>query len=616
MRGILYLLPLCLCCLSCFARAAPVVPLLAGPAPASSLRPLARPAGPGISNKLERAPGAFALSSQLRASQSPSSAPTPAPDPAGIDDPPPAAHPETDNVSPDWQTFHAPAHGLTLSCPPGWLFFEWTQADALHQDMSAQGRDDIVHLLMKLQFTVQPSTLLGFGFAFPQEPPVWLHANNVVVEVFPTRGLTMYEFGQSAAAALDRQIGTDVDDFDLVTRLRPQREETISIRFRGELPAPATSQSVLAGARTAGWQVILLSPDAKHLLVLTFTVLGEQFAELEPLLTEMVHRIRWTDDARDVELGAGPVTITNRPMVVYNEPASFSPIIGKIEAGKPFSILERDFTGNWWRVSYGGQPGWVSDPIAAANMPDAPVAVPVAMIDRRVSVRSGPGANNPVIGLAVAGQQFLITGRNAAGDWWQIDKNGQTGWVFGELINPVDAGGVQVAVVKFPSPPMLPVTEALMTVNRPLNVRVGPDSSYPIVGETVPGRRYLITGRNAAGDWWQIDEDGRIGWVYGELAELVNAGNVQVVVRYPLPPLLPATEAVLTFNRRMNVYGGPGSRFPVIDTTVPGYQYPVTGRNVVGNWWQIDNHGQPGWVFGQFVNTVEQTEEVQQAPDP
>ena len=410
---------------------------------------------------------------------------------------------------------------------------------------------------------------------------------------------------------LDRQVGIDVDSFDLVTRLRPYRVEAVSIRFRGAVPAPTTSQSVLAGTRTAGWQTVLLSPDSEYLLVLTFNVRGEQFEELEPLLTEVVRRVQWANDHRGSEPGPGPVLITNRTMYVHNEPASFSPIIGKVDAGKQFSIMERDFTGNWWRISYGGQPGWVSDRLVAANIPDAPLAVPVAMIDRRVNVRSGPGTGNRVIGVAVPGQQFLITGRNVEGDWWQIDDNGQPGWVFGELVTPVDVGGVHVAVVKFPIPPLLPVTEALMTVNRRLNVRGGPHSGYPIIGAAVPGRQYLITGRNAAGDWWQIDDNGRPGWVHGGLVELVNAGNVQVVARFPIPPLLPATEAVLTFSRRMNVYGGPGGRFPVIDTTVPGYQYPITGRNVVGSWWQIDNHGQPGWVFGQFVTAVEQAEDVQ-----
>ena len=610
MRAILYLVPLCLFCLGWSPRAAPESPLLAD---STAVRRGAFPAsyrGPETSGLLDATLDDIAHATRFRSSQSPSPTSTPTPDDSVSEVLPLSASPKTFKTSADWQAFDDTANGLTIYFPPEWLFFDGTQAATLQQEMQALGRPDIVNLLMELHATLQSNSLIGFGFAFPQDPPDFLHANSVVVEIFPANELTLYEFGQGAAAALDRQIGIDVDSFDLVTRLRPRREEAVSIRFLGPVPAPTTSQSILTGARTTGWQVVLQSPDAENLLVLTFSILGETFEELEPLLADMVRRVQWADDHRGSVTEVGPVTITNRTLYVHNEPAPFSPIIGKVAAGKQFSILERDFTGNWWRISYHGQPGWVSDPLAAASIPDAPVSVPVAMIERRVNVHSGPGANNPVIGLAVAGQQYLITGRNQAGDWLQIDKNGQPGWVFGELVTSVAEGGVQVAVVRFPAPSLLPVTEAAMTVNRRANLRAGPDNSYPIIGEVVPGRQYLITGRNMAGDWWRIDEDNRTGWVYDDLVQLVNEGSVQVVARFPLPPLLPATEAVLTFSRRMNVYSGPGGRFPVIDTTVPGYQYPITGRNVVGNWWQIDNHGQPGWVFGQFVTTVEETENV------
>ncbi len=610
MRAILYLVPLCLFCVGWFARAAPESQLLSDSTTARRGVSLASHNAPVISGKLDATSSGFLSSLQFPFSQSPSPASTPAPGEQESEVTPQAAAPESYEVSADWQAFEDVAHGLTILYPPEWLFFDGTQLAALQQDMAALGRAEIVNLLMELQSSVQPSSLIGAGFAFPQDPPELLHANSVIVEIFPARGLALYEFGQGAAAALDRKFGIDVDSFDLLTRLRPHREEAVSIRFRGAVPVPTTSQSILTGTRKAGWQVVLLSPDAEYLLVLTFSVLGEMFEESEPLLAEMVRRVQWAGDHRGSELAVGPITVTNRTLYVHNEPAPFSPIIGKVAAGKQFSILERDFTGNWWRISYDGQPGWVSDPFAAANIPDAPVSIPVAMIDRRVNVRSGPGASNPIIGVAVAGQQYLITGKNQAGDWWQIDKHGQTGWVFGELVTPVAVGGAQVAVVRFPAPSVLPVTEAAMSVNRRANLRAGPDNSHPIVGEVVPGRQYLITGRNMAGDWWRIDDNGRPGWVYDDLVELVNEGSVQIVARFPLPPLLPATEAVLTFSRRMNVYSGPGGRFPVIDTTVPGYQYPITGRNVVGNWWQIDNHGQPGWVFGQFVDTVEQTEEA------
>ena len=610
MRGILYLLPLCVFCLGWFARAAPSIPLLTDSTAVRRVFSLASYRGPGIFGKLDRTSGDLARSSQFRSSHSPSVTPTPAPDETDVEDAPLARTPEAVKVSADWQAFDDLTRGLKILYPPGWLFFDGTQAATLQQEMAALGRAEIVNLLMSLQYRVQPSSLIGFGVAFPQDPPDLLHADNVVVEILSSRGLSLYEFGQGAAAELGRRVGIDVDSFDLVTRLRPHREEAVSIRFRGAVPEPTTSQPILTGTRTAGWQVVLLSPDTEYLLVLTFSVRGEQFEELKPLLTEVVRRVQWADDHREAEPEVGPVLITNRTMYVHNEPAAFSPVIGKIVAGNQFSIMERDFTGKWWRISYGGQPGWVSDRLVAANIPDAPLAVPVAMIDRRVNVRSGPSASNAVIRVAVPGQQFLITGRNAAGDWWQIDDNGRPGWVFDELVTPIDVGGVKVAVVKFPTPPLLPVTEAMMAVNRRMNVRGGPHNSYPIIGEALPGHQYLITGKNAGGDWWQIDDNGRPGWVYGDLVELVNAGSVQVVARFPLPPLLPATEAVLTFSRRMNVYSGPSGRFPVIDTTVPGYQYPITGRNVVGSWWEIDNHGQPGWVFGQFVATVEQAGEV------
>lgn len=611
MRGMFYLVPIFLSFLGWFSRAAPGLPLFydsstaqRGALPASSY-------APGTPGKLDVTSSGIRLPIQSPSSQSPSPTSTPAPGEKDTEVSQLVAAPETFKVSADWQAFEDVAHGLTIFCPPQWLFFDGSQPATLQQDMAAMDRAEVVNLLTELRSDVQLSRLVGFGFAFPQEPPELLHANSVIVEIFPAKGLALYEFGQGAAAALDRRTGIDVDSFDLITRLRPRREEAVSIRFRGAVPVPTTSQSVLTGDRTAGWQVVLLSPDAEYLLVLTFSVLGEMFEELEPMLTEMVRRVQWAGDHRETEAGIGPVTITNRTMYVHSEPSPYSPTIGKIVAGEQFSILERDFSGEWWRISYGGQPGWASDRLVAANIPDAPVSVPVAMIERRVNVRSGPGASNPVIGVAVAGQQYLITGRSEVGDWWRIDKDGRHGWVFGELVTPLDVRGGQVAVVKFPAPPLLPVTEALMSVNRRANMRAGPDNSYPIVGEVVPGRQYMITGRNAAGDWWRIDEDGRPGWIYDDLVELVNEGSVRIVARFPLPPLLPATEAVLTFSRRMNVYSGPGGRFPVIDTTVPGYQYPITGRNVVGNWWQIDNHGQPGWVFGQFVAPVEHTGEAQ-----
>lgn len=89
-------------------------------------------------------------------------------------------------------------------------------------------------------------------------------------------------------------------------------------------------------------------------------------------------------------------------------------------------------------------------PPEATATPEAPS---VTIGNVLMNVRGGPGTNYNVIGTASPGQRFRITGKNPGlGDWWQIDYNGQTGWVFGQLVTATNAETVQVALV-IPAPP-------------------------------------------------------------------------------------------------------------------------------------------------------------------
>jgi uncharacterized protein YraI len=69
------------------------------------------------------------------------------------------------------------------------------------------------------------------------------------------------------------------------------------------------------------------------------------------------------------------------------------------------------------------------------------------------NVRSGPGTNYPVLGQVRQGEQYDITGKNTAGDWWQFNFNGDPGWILANLVSVKgDAGAVLVAK-HIPSPP-------------------------------------------------------------------------------------------------------------------------------------------------------------------
>ena len=61
-----------------------------------------------------------------------------------------------------------------------------------------------------------------------------------------------------------------------------------------------------------------------------------------------------------------------------------------------------------------------------------------------MNVRGGPGTEYPIVGGATLGQEFAVTGKNAAGDWWQIDLEGQPGWIFAPFVTAVDTEDVPV----------------------------------------------------------------------------------------------------------------------------------------------------------------------------
>lgn len=66
-----------------------------------------------------------------------------------------------------------------------------------------------------------------------------------------------------------------------------------------------------------------------------------------------------------------------------------------------------------------------------------------------VNVRSGPSTIYEVIATLAPKQVARVLGKNQEGDWWQIELDGMTGWVFAEL---VDFSGEASAVPVVPTP--------------------------------------------------------------------------------------------------------------------------------------------------------------------
>ena len=107
--------------------------------------------------------------------------------------------------------------------------------------------------------------------------------------------------------------------------------------------------------------------------------------------------------------------------------------------------------------------------------------IPIVVVTRKMNVRGGPGTNYSVVGTASAGEQFSITGRNAAGDWWQIRYKGKSAWVYAPFVE--SKGGDDARVV---APPPT-ATRTRTPTPRPTATRTRTPTPRPTVPPLHPG---------------------------------------------------------------------------------------------------------------------------------
>ena len=337
-------------------------------------------------------------------------------------------------------------------------------------------------------------------------------------------------------------------------------------------------------------------------------------------------------------------------MNVRSGPGTGYDVVGEANAGEEFPITGKNSEGDWWRIDFQGQPGWIHAPfVVAADAEDVLVvgsgmteaadpdegtteAAPapldaVVTVGGDMNVRSGPGEEYDRIGGATASEAYGITGKNEDGDWWQINFGGETGWIYAPFVTATNAENVPVvggSIAETTSETQAPATDtekaaaetesATVTVLGDMNIRSGPGTEYDRIGGATAGEAFEITGKSPDGEWWQIDFDGQSGWIFAPYVIAANAEGVPVVgdsqaeSRSPEDsttetPTTPG-EPLATTAGDLNVRGGPGTEYDRIGGANEGEEFAITGKSSDGEWWQIDFEGQSGWLYAPFVTAT------------
>ena len=199
--------------------------------------------------------------------------------------------------------------------------------------------------------------------------------------------------------------------------------------------------------------------------------------------------------------------------------------------------------------------------------PAEAVAAPPRVTVNVANLRAGPATDYPVIGEAQLQDELTLVARNDARDWLQIRTARGLAWIYASLTD-VTAEAVAAlplgAYDSLPAPaeavaPRTPAptrdidepTEAVaapprVTVNV-ANLRAGPATDYPVIGEAQLQDELTLVARNDARDWLQIRTARGLAWIYASLtdvtAEAAAALPLGTYAALPAPTPLPPAPA-------------------------------------------------------------------------
>lgn len=277
--------------------------------------------------------------------------------------------------------------------------------------------------------------------------------------------------------------------------------------------------------------------------------------------------------------GTGSKTVTEA--VNLRETASWSgTIIQTIKAGESVTVVST--SGDWTKVTYNNKTGYVPTSYLSnslnnsnnSNNSSNSGVTAMSATGKVVNLTSGDTLNirkeanntsSASLGKLSAGATVSITGRHKESGWYQINYNGQTGYVSDYYIEIVNQS--------------TSTTYKKTTAN--LNMRSGPSTSHSIITEIPSGTS--VTVLSSSNGWDYVEYDGQKG--YCSSSYLVATNEV------------PTVKKVTTAN--LNMRTGAGTNYSII-TTIPNNTV-VDVISTSNGWSKIKYNGKEGYVSASYL---------------
>lgn len=161
-------------------------------------------------------------------------------------------------------------------------------------------------------------------------------------------------------------------------------------------------------------------------------------------------------------------------------------------------------------------------------------------------------------------------------------------------------------------------TPATVTSADGVNLRSGPDTTFPVVAVMPFGAAVMITGDALPDNWLPVSYKNQIGFAKGEFLSVSSAQQsapaptpaspTPTPTPTPTPSATPTAAAssapvyaLVTPPDGVNLRVGPATAFPVLIPVPGGARVQVIGSPTSDGWYSVSYNGKLGWVLGTYI---------------
>ena len=213
-------------------------------------------------------------------------------------------------------------------------------------------------------------------------------------------------------------------------------------------------------------------------------------------------------------LGTGTVTSSN--VRVRSGPGTGYSILGVLSNGTTLTVTGK--SGDWYQVSYNGSTGYVSGAYmtlaesssGSSSGGTTPASGTGTINANGVRLRSGPSTSSSILGSFSTGATMTVTG--TSGDWYQVNYNGTTGYVYKTYLTVGSSGSSSTSTTGGSSVTVTDMTSTPAWVISAVHMRTGPDTSYSSMRVLSTGTSVTLTGYTDK--WYRVTYNGETGYVF------------------------------------------------------------------------------------------------------